>query len=92
MRFDSNKVLLDPYGRGVVVPKNYSREAAHQEGDNAGSAMKSVVVDSRAYDWQGDAPLKRPASQTIVYEMHVGASPGIPVPGSPRNCAALLPV
>ncbi len=70
MRFDPGKVLLDPYGRGVVVPKNYSRDAAHEQGDNAGSAMKSVVVDSRAYDWEGDKPLKRPSSQTIVYEMH----------------------
>ena len=25
LRFDATKVLLDPYGRGVVVPKNYSR-------------------------------------------------------------------
>ena len=71
MRFDPGKVLLDPYGRGVVVPKNYSRDAAHKEGDNAGSAMKSVVVDSRTYDWEGDTPLRRPSSQTIVYEMHV---------------------
>ena len=31
MRFDPAKVLLDPYGRGVVVPKNYSREAARLE-------------------------------------------------------------
>ena len=30
LRFDSTKVLLDPYGRGVVVPKNYSREAAER--------------------------------------------------------------
>jgi isoamylase len=71
MRFDPGKVLLDPYGRGVVVPKNYTRSAAHEKGDNAGSAMKSVVVDSSAYDWEGDKPLKRPSSQTIVYEMHV---------------------
>jgi glycogen operon protein len=70
MRFDPGKVLLDPYGRGVVVPKSYTRSAAHDKGDNAGSAMKSVVVDSRAYDWEGDKPLKRPSSQTIVYEMH----------------------
>ena len=39
------KVLLDPYGRGVVVPKNYTPEAARQPGDNAATAMKSVVVD-----------------------------------------------
>jgi glycogen operon protein len=71
MRFDPSKILLDPYGRGVVVPKNYSREAARMEGDNAATAMKSVVVDPHTYDWQGDAPLKRPSSQTIVYEMHV---------------------
>ena len=28
MRFDPTKVLLDPYGRGVVVPDRYSRDAA----------------------------------------------------------------
>jgi isoamylase len=33
--------------------------------------MKSVVVDRSAYDWEGDAPLRRPATQTIIYEMHV---------------------
>jgi isoamylase len=71
MRFDASKVLLDPYGRGVVVPRNYSRIAARDEGDNASSAMKSVVVDPHAYDWDGDMPLHRPASRTIIYEMHV---------------------
>jgi glycogen operon protein len=71
LRFDSTKVLLDPYGRAVAVPKNYSRKAARLEGDNAATAMKSVVVDPRAYDWEGDTPLHRPASQTVIYEMHV---------------------
>jgi glycogen operon protein len=71
MRFDPAKVLLDPYGRGVVVPKKYSRDAARQAGDNAATAMKSVVVDVHTYDWEGDTPLQRPSSRTIVYEMHV---------------------
>jgi isoamylase len=71
MRFDPSKVLLDPYGKGVVAPKNYSREAARREGDNVGTAMKNLVVDPTAYDWEGDAPLQRPSSQTIIYEMHV---------------------
>ncbi len=71
MRFDPGKVLLDPYGRGVVVPKSYSRGAAGKEGDNAATAMKSVVVDVHAYDWEGDTPLRRPSSKTVVYEMHV---------------------
>jgi isoamylase len=71
MRFDASKLLLDPYGRGVVVPKNYSRASARSSGDNAASAMKSVVVDPSGYDWEGDAPLRHPASRTIIYEMHV---------------------
>jgi isoamylase len=71
MRFDPGKVLLDPYGRGTVVPKNYSRDAARQAGDNAATAMKSVVVDVHTYDWEGDTSLQRPSSRTIVYEMHV---------------------
>jgi isoamylase len=71
MRFDPTKVLIDPYGRGTVVPKSYSRGAARKEGDNAAVAIKSVVVDPRAYDWEGDTPLYRLSSQTIIYEMHV---------------------
>jgi glycogen operon protein len=71
MRFDPRKTLLDPYGRAVVVPENYSRQAGESEGDNTAVAMKSVVVDPRTYDWDGDAPLKRPSTQTIIYEMHV---------------------
>jgi isoamylase len=71
LRFDPGKVLLDPYGRGVVVPKNYSRDAARREGDNSATAMKSVVVDPCAYDWEGDRPLHRPSSRTVIYEMHV---------------------
>ncbi len=58
LRFDPTKVLLDPYGRGVVMPEDYSRAAASQPGDNAATAMKSVVVDPSAYDWEGDAPLE----------------------------------
>jgi glycogen operon protein len=71
MRFDPTKVLLDPYGRSVVVPKNYSRDAIRNNNENTAAAMKSVVVDPHAFDWEGDAPLKRPFSRTIIYEMHV---------------------
>ena len=71
MRFDPMKVLLDPYGRAVAVPSGYSRDAARTTGDNAAMAMKSVVVDSGAYDWEGDKPLNTLSSRTIIYEMHV---------------------
>ena len=45
--------------------------AASRAGDNAATAMKSIVVDTASYDWEGDAPLHLPSARTIVYEMHV---------------------
>ena len=72
LRFDADKVLLDPYGRCVVRPAGRSRQAARQPGNNAATALKSVVVDPAAYDWEGDALLGRPFAKTIIYEMHVG--------------------
>ncbi len=71
LRFDPAKLLLDPYGLGVAVPRGYSRAAASQPGDNAASAMKSVVADLGLYDWEGDVPLRHPSSRTVIYEMHV---------------------
>ena len=94
MRCDPAKVLLDPYGRGVVVPKNYDREAAGRPGDNAATAMKSVVLDASAYDWEGDTPLHRPSSRSIIYEMHVRgftAHPSSGVSEAKRGtCAGLV--
>ena len=33
--------------------------------------LKSVVVDDKAFDWEGDQPLNRPLNETIIYEVHV---------------------
>ncbi|MCE9592183.1 MAG: glycogen debranching protein GlgX [Planctomycetes bacterium] len=71
LRFDPGKVLLDPYGRGVVVPKGYSRDAVGRPDSGAASFMKSVAVAPSTYDWEGDEPLALPSSRTIIYEMHV---------------------
>jgi glycogen operon protein len=85
LRFDPSKLLLDPYCRAIVVPKNYSREAGCRKGDNTATAMKSVVTDSHAYDWEGDEPLKRPWSRTIIYEMHVRGFTAHPSSGLPES-------
>jgi glycogen operon protein len=71
LRFDPRKVLLDPYGRAIARPANYSRVAATKPGDNFATALKSVVTDVSRYDWEGDEPLGRPFSRTVIYEMHV---------------------
>lgn len=92
-RFDPSKCLLDPYGRAVVIPKDYSRTAASMEAENTATAMKSVVVDPSAYDWEGDVPLRRPCSRTVIYEMHVRgftAHPSSDVPEMKRGTYAGL--
>jgi isoamylase len=71
LRFDPQKVLLDPYGRAVAVPIDYDRIAASRPGDNAAQAMKSVVAAPSAYDWEGDRPLRRPYAGTVIYEVHL---------------------
>ncbi len=71
LRFDGDKVLIDPYTRAVMYAGNYQRETAQRPGDNCARAMKSVVVDARGYDWEGDAPLQQPYAHSIIYELHV---------------------
>jgi glycogen operon protein len=39
-RFDSEKILLDPYGRSVAVPEQYQRSAATGPGDNRSPSVK----------------------------------------------------
>ncbi|MGE3803069.1 MAG: glycogen debranching protein GlgX [Gemmataceae bacterium] len=70
-RFDGTKVLLDPYGRAVAYGNSYQREAARHPGDNGSHCMKSVVMDPRAYDWEGDVPPRRAFGGSVIYEMHV---------------------
>ncbi|MBI4899560.1 MAG: glycogen debranching protein GlgX [Actinobacteria bacterium] len=69
--FDPLKLLVDPYALSVALPTGYSRAAAARAGDNTATALKSVVVDPDAYDWEGDQPLKRAFDDSIIYEMHV---------------------
>jgi glycogen operon protein len=84
-RYDSDKLLVDPYARAIVSNGNYSREAAMMPGNNWGQAMKSAVVDPTTYDWEGDETIKRPYSETIIYEMHVAGFTKHPNSGVPEE-------
>jgi isoamylase len=72
LRFDPTKVLIDPYAFAIANTEIYQRNKARQPGDNSAHALKSVVVDPAAYDWEGDTPLRRPFVDAVIYEMHVG--------------------
>ena len=85
MRFDADKVLLDPYGLLVAMPRGYRRSSAAGLGRNDAHACKSVVADVHRYDWEGDLPLHRPFAQTVIYEMHVGGFTRHPNSGLPAS-------
>jgi isoamylase len=94
LRFDPQKLLLDPYALEVVVPEAYTRAAASEAGDDTAVAMKGVVADPCRYDWEGDRPLQHPRAETVVYELHVRGftrhpSSGVP-PGKAGTYAGLI--
>jgi hypothetical protein len=47
LRFDPDKVLIDPYARAIVVPKNYSREAARKQGERMVSKSATILAGVR---------------------------------------------
>ncbi|MGF1541744.1 MAG: glycogen debranching protein GlgX [Pleurocapsa sp.] len=71
-RFDSTKVLLDPYARAIVGDEMYDRDTAARPGDNCDCALKGVVVDTSTYNWEGDRHPRIPYSISVIYELHVG--------------------
>jgi isoamylase len=70
-RFDPQKVLIDPYSRGLDRTL-WDRGSACAPGDNLATSLRCAVVDLADYDWEGDAPLRRPMDELVIYEMHVG--------------------
>jgi isoamylase len=44
LRFDPQKVLLDPYGRAIARPVNYSRAAASKPGGNCATAPLGTMA------------------------------------------------
>lgn len=85
-RCNANKLLIDPYARALEGRLRWDHSLfGHQpegdgpsDGDSAPFVPKCLVVDDR-FDWQGDAQLQRPWSDTVIYETHV------------RNFTALRP-
>ena len=81
--------------RPVRARRRRSRATAatpRAAGDNAATAMKSVVVDPARYDWEGDTPLRRPSARDrSSTRCTCAASRAIPAPASPRRPAARTP-
>jgi isoamylase len=82
MRFNPNKLLLDPYAKAIGRPLQWADELfAYQLGDTSGDlsfddrdsspfAPLGAVIDP-AFDWSGEQRPVPAAHETIVYEAHV---------------------
>ncbi|WP_241148994.1 hypothetical protein [Photobacterium sanguinicancri] len=71
LRFDKEKVLIDPYSHAICFSDNYQRSRAIGAGSNMDTCMKSVVVDHQTFDWQGSQSPRHSLTDTVIYEMHV---------------------
>jgi glycogen operon protein len=79
-RFNSNKVLIGPFARGIAKTL-WNRADAVGPQDNIATSMRCAVVDGSAFDWEGDRPLRRPIEESVIYEMHVGGFTRSPTAG-----------
>ncbi|MHA7268314.1 glycogen debranching protein GlgX [Arthrobacter sp. HLT1-20] len=84
LRFNANKLLLDPYARAVsghitwgqpLYGYDFAQPLARNDEDSAGHTYRSVVV-ADSFDWadaQGrpDARPGIPYHQSVIYEAHV---------------------
>lgn len=75
LRFNANKLLLDPAARAVEGPvgDHVHLHGGYDQPDQQDSAplMPKCVVIDESYDWQDDRPPAIPWGKTVIYEAHV---------------------
>lgn len=81
-RFNSNKLLIDPYAKAIDGevgngPEIFGydwdateKDLSFSNLDSAPLVPKSIVVDE-FFDWQDDSLLRTPWHETVIYETHV---------------------
>ncbi len=96
-RFNPNKLLIDPYAKRLTgAPRIHDALFGYRAGhpdadlsfdrrDSAAHMPRCVVVDP-AFSWGEDRPMRRPLTETVIYEAHVKGltmlHPGVDRPGS----------
>jgi isoamylase len=79
LRFNPNKLLLDPYGKAVngeigwgpeVYAYDLDDPAEMSTTDSASNMPRSVVINPY-FDWRDDKSPNTPLHDTVIYEAHV---------------------
>jgi len=94
-RFNSRKVLIDPYARGNFDGL-WDAVRARDASDNVVTSMRSMVIDVSDYNWEADTPPNISRADTIVYELNVrgytrSPSSGVAHPGTYAGVIEKLP-
>jgi glycogen operon protein len=71
LRFDPQKVLLDPYSPSVFFPPAYSREACARAGPTDGRAPLGRLPGKRTVALPTEAAPRYTCRDAIVYELHL---------------------
>jgi isoamylase len=79
--FDPEKVLLDPFAKGIFFPPQFSRESAKQRGSNAGRAPLGLFRSIHGHYYWKAHPAPRHFSHAIIYELHVRGFTASPTSG-----------
>ncbi len=70
-RFDSQKVLLDPYAPSVFFPPKFNREACSRPGPTDGCAPLGRLPKREVAPTPPDAGPRYSCRDAVVYELHV---------------------
>lgn len=84
-RYNLSQLLFDPYAKALTkesvfknLPPNYKTpvnktdiELSESRKNQLYKFPKCVVIDDKSFDWEGDHPINRPLSESIIYETHV---------------------
>lgn len=98
-RFNVHQRLFDPYAKTITpvsvfynLPPDYSapldkNDIEHGKNQCAKVFPKCVVIDNENFDWQGDRPINRSLSESVIYEVHLkgftaGKNAGVSCPGT----------
>ena len=66
LRFDKNRVLLDPFARSIS-----GRSVWGAEPDYTNPFQHRGQIIREDYDWRGDKPLEMHPSDLVIYELHL---------------------
>lgn len=83
LRFNHHKALIDPYAKAIAGTVEWDHamfgykvgdpayDLSYDERDSGSFIPKCVVIDTSAFEWNGDRLLNTPWNETVIYELHV---------------------